>query len=170
MPQPQGAPLDGAADVGLVARAAIRLTAWTERWIPDAFIFALPPELLDGRTRAIQVFAVNEPPGANPEVARSPAFLAGRRDTPPAGYFDGLTAQAAVGWAYDPDARERPIEVEVWVDDRLHARVPADRPRPDLVRAGQSFAPGRRGAAVTRTVAARSGPSLGTVFRECAVD
>ena len=26
---------------GVVARAAIRLTAWTERWIPDAFIFAL---------------------------------------------------------------------------------------------------------------------------------
>jgi short-chain fatty acids transporter len=26
---------------GLVARAAIRLTAWTERWVPDAFIFAL---------------------------------------------------------------------------------------------------------------------------------
>ena len=25
----------------LVARAALRLTAWTERWIPDAFIFAL---------------------------------------------------------------------------------------------------------------------------------
>ena len=30
-----------AAEVGLVARAALRLTAWTERWIPDAFIFAL---------------------------------------------------------------------------------------------------------------------------------
>ncbi|HYB95078.1 MAG TPA: TIGR00366 family protein [Vicinamibacterales bacterium] len=27
--------------LGLVARAALRLTAWTERWIPDAFIFAL---------------------------------------------------------------------------------------------------------------------------------
>jgi short-chain fatty acids transporter len=26
---------------GFVARAALRLTAWTERWIPDAFIFAL---------------------------------------------------------------------------------------------------------------------------------
>ena len=26
---------------GLVARAALRLTAWTERWIHDAFIFAL---------------------------------------------------------------------------------------------------------------------------------
>ena len=27
--------------MGLVARAALRLTAWTERWIPDAFVFAL---------------------------------------------------------------------------------------------------------------------------------
>ena len=26
---------------GLVARAALRLTTWTERWVPDAFIFAL---------------------------------------------------------------------------------------------------------------------------------
>jgi short-chain fatty acids transporter len=26
---------------GFVARAALRLTAWTERWVPDAFIFAL---------------------------------------------------------------------------------------------------------------------------------
>jgi short-chain fatty acids transporter len=26
---------------GFIARAALRLTAWTERWIPDAFIFAL---------------------------------------------------------------------------------------------------------------------------------
>jgi short-chain fatty acids transporter len=26
---------------GIVARAALRLTAWTERWVPDAFIFAL---------------------------------------------------------------------------------------------------------------------------------
>ena len=31
---------------GLVARAALRLTAWTERWIPDAFIFALLATLL----------------------------------------------------------------------------------------------------------------------------
>jgi short-chain fatty acids transporter len=32
---------DASAKVGLVARAAIRLTAWTEKWIPDAFVFAL---------------------------------------------------------------------------------------------------------------------------------
>ena len=30
-----------ADEPGLVARAAIRLTAWTEKWVPDAFIFAL---------------------------------------------------------------------------------------------------------------------------------
>ena len=28
-------------EAGFVARAALRLTAWTERWIPDAFVFAL---------------------------------------------------------------------------------------------------------------------------------
>jgi short-chain fatty acids transporter len=31
---------------GIVARAALRLTAWTERWIPDAFIFALLATIL----------------------------------------------------------------------------------------------------------------------------
>ena len=31
---------------GLVARAALRLTAWTERWVPDAFIFALLATLI----------------------------------------------------------------------------------------------------------------------------
>jgi short-chain fatty acids transporter len=31
---------------GLVARAAIRLTAWSEKWIPDAFIFALVATLV----------------------------------------------------------------------------------------------------------------------------
>jgi short-chain fatty acids transporter len=31
---------------GIVARAALRLTAWTERWIPDAFIFALVATVL----------------------------------------------------------------------------------------------------------------------------
>jgi short-chain fatty acids transporter len=39
--KPAGSPTEALAEVGLVARAALRLTAWTERWIPDAFIFAL---------------------------------------------------------------------------------------------------------------------------------
>jgi len=31
---------------GLTARAALALTAWTERWVPDAFIFALLATLI----------------------------------------------------------------------------------------------------------------------------
>ncbi len=34
-----GAP--GPDDTGIVARLALALTAWTERWVPDAFVFAL---------------------------------------------------------------------------------------------------------------------------------
>lgn len=37
---------DAPAQVGIVARAAIRLTAWTEKWIPDAFIFALAATII----------------------------------------------------------------------------------------------------------------------------
>ena len=33
-------------DAGRVARIALRFTAWTERWVPDAFIFALLATLL----------------------------------------------------------------------------------------------------------------------------
>jgi short-chain fatty acids transporter len=34
-------PSNDRAQAGLVARVALALTAWTERWVPDAFIFAL---------------------------------------------------------------------------------------------------------------------------------
>lgn len=33
-------------DTGVVARAALALTEWTERWVPDAFVFALLATLL----------------------------------------------------------------------------------------------------------------------------
>src|SRR4029079_8119141 len=42
MPDPSRAPgRAGPDDTGTVARLALALTAWTERWIPDAFVFAL---------------------------------------------------------------------------------------------------------------------------------
>ena len=57
-------PLPGGERTGPVARVALSFTAWTERWVPDAFVFALvatvivfvagwavahatPPELVD---------------------------------------------------------------------------------------------------------------------------
>jgi len=44
MPSPRPAAIDYRPDeerAGLVARMALALTDWTERWVPDAFIFAL---------------------------------------------------------------------------------------------------------------------------------
>ncbi len=41
MEKSPGLPTEAEAEVGLLARAALRLTAWTERWVPDAFVFAL---------------------------------------------------------------------------------------------------------------------------------
>ena len=41
MSDERGAVAGAEIHAGPVARAALRLTAWTERWIPDAFIFAL---------------------------------------------------------------------------------------------------------------------------------
>jgi len=38
---PQAGPVVSAGAAGPVARFALILTAWTERWVPDAFIFAL---------------------------------------------------------------------------------------------------------------------------------
>src|SRR5678816_3088458 len=35
-----------AAEAGLLARMALALTAWTERWVPDAFVFALLATLI----------------------------------------------------------------------------------------------------------------------------
>src|SRR6478736_3948244 len=35
-----------AAEAGLLARIALALTAWTERWVPDAFVFALLATLI----------------------------------------------------------------------------------------------------------------------------
>lgn len=37
---------DGGGDGGVLARAAARFTAWAERWIPDAFVFALAATFL----------------------------------------------------------------------------------------------------------------------------
>ena len=34
------------AETGFLARVALGLTAWTERWVPDAFVFALLATLI----------------------------------------------------------------------------------------------------------------------------
>ncbi|HSU85823.1 MAG TPA: TIGR00366 family protein, partial [Chthoniobacterales bacterium] len=41
-----GQDADPSAQAGLLARIALALTDWTERWVPDAFIFALLATLI----------------------------------------------------------------------------------------------------------------------------
>src|SRR6476659_8316873 len=38
--------MNPSAEAGLLARMALALTAWTERWVPDAFVFALLATLI----------------------------------------------------------------------------------------------------------------------------
>src|SRR6187402_363600 len=38
--------MNRSAEPGLLARVALALTAWTERWVPDAFVFALVATLI----------------------------------------------------------------------------------------------------------------------------
>src|SRR5262249_12173385 len=50
------------AEPGLVARAALALTDWAERWIPDAFIFALLATFL------VLIAAITATPSTLPQV------------------------------------------------------------------------------------------------------
>ena len=53
-----------------------------------------------------------------------------------AGNCDGVSGGELHGWAWDPRAPGRRLEVEQWVDGVRKARVLADRPRSDLQGAG----------------------------------
>jgi len=98
-----------------------------------AFTFFPPDVYKDGKTHTAQFFAVNQPDGANPELAGSPASFVGQRNAPPVGWLDAGTATIAAGWAYDPDAGANPIQVEIWIDNVLYKTVTASDNRPDLV-------------------------------------
>jgi hypothetical protein len=52
------------------------------------------------------------------------------------GYIDAISNDRVSGWAADLDAPSEIIEVVIYVDDREVARVPADRLREDLKKAG----------------------------------
>src|SRR4029077_17005926 len=56
------APPSMTAEPGLVARAALALTDWAERWIPDAFIFALLATFL------VLIAAATATPSTLPQV------------------------------------------------------------------------------------------------------
>jgi len=106
----------------------VRIQSVDHLWMVE-----VPPDLQDGQTHTVSVFAVNVPLGANPELAGSPATFTGKRNTEPVGFLDYASPSGLGGWAYDADAGSRPVEVEIWVDGERIAVVVADQARADLV-------------------------------------
>lgn len=74
------------------------------------------------------------------------------------GHLDVLRPGFVAGWARDPARPEAAVELFVWIDGRLAARTLANRPRPDLVKAG--FGDGRHAFE-----AAFAGPAAGCTVR-----
>ncbi|MCR4317400.1 MAG: hypothetical protein NUW37_13765 [Planctomycetes bacterium] len=97
------------------------------------WIAEIPAALQDGQTHTLSVFAVNDPAGANPELPGSPVEFKSFVNSDPTGFVDGVDHHHIGGWAYDPDAKEAPIMIEVWIDDKLYRTVEASGDRQDLV-------------------------------------
>ena len=66
------------------------------------------------------------------------ALTAAGDPEPPRGRLEAARNGAATGWAIDPDAPDRPAEVEFLREGRVIGGVTADLPRPDLAGAGLS--------------------------------
>jgi GT2 family glycosyltransferase len=66
----------------------------------------------------------------------------GGKDVFPPGRIEQSSRGAAVGWAVDPDAPDRPAIVEFLQGDAVVGTVAADQARPDLTDAGLAFGHG----------------------------
>jgi hypothetical protein len=97
------------------------------------WIFNIPDSLKDGKEHSLSVFAVNQPEGANPELAGSPKIFRTELNNQAIGYVDHVSNSHFAGWAYDADAGARAVEVEIWIDGSLWKVVGADKNRQDLV-------------------------------------
>ena len=59
------------------------------------------------------------------------------------GFVDSITRETVKGWAADPEAPEKTIQVSIFVDGLLHKTIDAAVLRPDLAREPQRFGDGR---------------------------
>src|SRR5581483_4721498 len=58
--------------------------------LPDlnhGFGWTVPDQFLDGKSHTIQMYAVNQPDGVNPELKNSPTSFVGKRGTRPYGWL-----------------------------------------------------------------------------------
>ena len=57
------------------------------------------------------------------------------------GAIDNVARDEITGWAYDPDSKDKPVEVHLYVNEAFVAAQTAERERIDLVSAGVSQRP-----------------------------
>ncbi len=90
-----------------------------------AFSYTLPT--LSAGAHRIDVYAIDSVSGAAVIIGRRLVGLA-----PSAGYVDGLNANSAYGWAYNPTVGTGPAKVRVDIDDFAGTAVAASASRGDL--------------------------------------
>ncbi|MCA1558473.1 MAG: hypothetical protein LC731_08040 [Acidobacteria bacterium] len=54
------------------------------------------------------------------------------------GWSDVADARRVAGWAFNEAAPNEPVEVQVYIDGRFAGNALANRPRPDVLKAGRS--------------------------------
>lgn len=103
----------------------------------DALAFKVdwPKQLDDGLDHTVQAFAVDNESNTEHELDGSPRVvnsLSGSANQPPIGRFDIANKSVLAGWAYDPDAFNGPIDVEIWIDGKRYTQIPANSTRVTL--------------------------------------
>lgn len=100
-----------------------------------AFTTPWPGQLDDGLDHTVQVYAVDTEAGTEHEIDGSPRVVnsrSGLANEAPFGGFDICNKVVLAGWAWDPDAGTGSIDVEVFIDGELFARIPANSKRDTL--------------------------------------
>ncbi|MBX3474030.1 MAG: hypothetical protein KF754_06570 [Planctomycetes bacterium] len=100
-----------------------------------AFKLAWPAVLDDGLEHTVQVFAIDNELGTEHEIEGSPRVVSNRSgvaNNPPIGAFDICNKVVIAGWAWDPDAGQGSIDVEIWIDGEMFVQVAANSKRDQL--------------------------------------
>lgn len=103
------------------------------------FSVALPPEVFDGKDHSFRMFSVPDNsfiPGEGLSIALT-KDLSFVRTVPVEGCVDGVQGVHVIGWAYDPDAPNKPVPVDVCCNGKVIAAGSADLFRSDLKSAGK---------------------------------
>jgi hypothetical protein len=100
------------------------------------FSLATPDSLKDGKAHAVQITASGTDETLAEGALLAPAAGHDKAADNFAGSIDGVDGQHIVGWAWDSQHPNTPLDVDIYVDDAKLAAVRADQFRVDLRDAG----------------------------------